>query len=554
MSPRSSSFFFRLTTILSLRLHLHYRRRAARGWTSRLGSILVPLVLAGVVVMIWGAVGEVAQLVEPPVVISGLGLVLAAAHLLIFFEVVTLVGRGEGMASALHHFPLSPALIHSSEMIASAATPAMFLSATVILSGARYVGGPPGLAFVWSLLVLLYLVGMRRMLQLLLANLLRRRFLREGALALVSTGGLVLWLGSSWISQQLQGFDYTGWLAQVDSSYWVLPVHWFVLPFSEAPVGVGARVVAGVGGPLLALAVLVIGFDLQDRAVFGESRNLLPAGRNKSRVRGFFPSEWMPFSILPAAIWATAIKELRVVRRDPFMMVMLVTETVILLALPFLLFQGGSAGAGYLPFFAVLLVMGQSRPAFNSLGTEGRALRFLAQTPVSRWQVITGKNLAYFFLFGVTNAISLLAACWLFGGLSSYPLYLGLMLCGLGLLLGLGNLVSVWIPIPWIGARAAAGGVRSAAAAAEGGVDRPGCGALFVRMLLLQTLPLLMLPIFFLVFGVRLFAPALWGGPVLAVSAAWVGFVYGVTTLMAVRRLQRAEERLLELLAGRGAA
>ena len=55
------------------------------------------------------AVGEVARLGEPPLVIAALGLVLAGAHLLIFFEVVTLVGRGEGMASALHHFPLSPA-------------------------------------------------------------------------------------------------------------------------------------------------------------------------------------------------------------------------------------------------------------------------------------------------------------------------------------------------------------------------------------------------------------------------------------------------------------
>ena len=145
-------------------------------------------------------------------------------------------------------------------------------------------------------------------------------------------------------------------------------------------------------------------------------------------------------------------------------------------------------------------------------------------------------------------------ACWLFGALESFPLYFLLMLAALGILLGVGNLVSVWGPIPWAGARAAAGGVRSTAAAADGGVERPGCGALILRMLLLQTVPLLVAPVYLVVFGVRLFAPELWGMPLAVLGLIWVGLIYGAATGLAVVRLGRAEEKILNLMSSRGAA
>lgn len=556
MNLRFGGFFAPLLTILSLRASLYYRRQAARGWTGRLSAFLMPMVGAALLFSLWGIVGTVAQLFTTTELVAVGGVTVALVHLLVLMEVVALVGRGEGMAVALHHFPLSPAVIHSSEMIASAATPATLLSMTALLSGSRFLSGPPGLAFVWGLLGVLYILGLRRMLQLALANLLRRRFLREAALAAVSTLGLGLYLGSSWLIRELEHFDLSAWLDQAPATFWMLPTHWFVLPFSGMEVLPEVRALALLGAPMLVLAVFVIGFDLQDRAVFGESGELLRSRPDEAtRPSLHLPDRW-PFSLLPPVLWATAGKELRVIRRDPFLMVMLVTQTVVLLALPFLMMERGPkvGGGAYLPLFALLLVMGQSRPAFNSLGTEGRALRFLAQTPASRWQVLLGKSLAYGVVFMVTNALSLGFACWLFDGLGRFPEYLALSLASLVVLLGVGNLVSVWVPIPWAGARAAAGGSRSAAAAAEGGVERPGCGALLIRMLLLQTVPLLLLPVFALTLGAPLFLGPGWTSTLWLASALWCGAVYVVATGLAVGRLTHAEERILDMMAGRGAA
>jgi len=556
LSGAPGGFFARLVTILSLRVSLYYRRQAARGWSGRLSSFLLPLVGAGLLVSFWSFVGTIAAIFNPTALVALGGVMIALVHFLVLMEVVALVGRGEGMAVALHHFPLSPALIHSSEMIASAFTPATLFSLTALLSGTRFLGGPPGASFAWGLLGVIYILGLRRMLQLGLANVLRRRFLREAALAAVSTVGLGVYLGFSYLARELQHLNFGEWLDQAPTAFWMLPTHWFVLPFSAMDVPLETRVLALVGAPLLVVAVLVVGFDLQDRAVFGESGELLRSGgRGGSRPSLHLPDRW-PFALLPPVIWATAAKELRVIRRDPFLMVMLVTQTIVLLALPFLMLERGprSGGGGYLPLFALLLVMGQSRPAFNSLGTEGRALLFLAQTPASRWQVLLGKSLAYGSVFSVTNALSLGLACWLFGGFVSLPGYLGLSSASLLVLLGVGNLVSVWVPIPWVGARAAAGGARSAAASAEGGVERPGCGALLIRMLLLQSVPLLLIPVFVLVLGVPLVFGSSWTGTLWLASGAWCAGLYAITTWLAVQRLTRAEERILTMISGRGAA
>jgi len=73
-------------------------------------------------------------------------------------------------------------------------------------------------------------------------------------------------------------------------------------------------------------------------------------------------------------------------------------------------------------------------------------------------------------------------------------------------------------------------------------------------MLLLQTVPLLVAPVYLVVFGVRLFAPELWGMPLAVLGLIWVGLIYGAATGLAVVRLGRAEEKILNLMSSRGAA
>lgn len=540
-----------LGTVLLLRLHLHYRRQRSRGLLYMVGGAVTPLVFAGA--LIFGGLGAWAMFSELATlhVAAAMSAVLLGAHLMLLLEVAARVGRGEGMAAALYHFPLSPSLIHASEMLVGGLSLPIVISGVVFLAGALQVGSP--LAVGGAVLATAYLLGLRQLLQLLLSNLLRRRFLREAVLGAVSLAGLGLWLGFNYLAQKLGGLDVAGWLLEAPTQFWLLPSAWFVVPFAEIEVGMLERVVGLIGAPLLVTAVFVVGFDLQDAACFGEAPTLLGRTSAKRRRRRWHLADKFPLRAVPPAIWATAGKELRVVRRDPFLVVMLLSQALVLLA-PVVLFPGlrsGGLGAGYLPFVVLLLLWSHHTPLFNLIGLEGRALQYLAQTPASRWQVLVGKNLAYATVFGVVDLVFLAVAASIFGGFGSLPVLYVLVGVGLVLLMGVGNFVSAWLPMPWIGARAAAGGTRAAQAASAGGVERPGCGTMLLRFAILQFLTLLMLPPMALMYGAKWFLPPASWAPVIAAVASYAVLVYVVGTALAVTRLRTAEDKLLELVASR---
>jgi len=523
---------------------------------TRLAGHAGPLVGLVALLFVGNTVLSITADLPPRLVAAGAVGVMAAAHLMIFLEVVARVGRGEGMAAALYHFPLSPPLIHAAEMITGALSPGLLLSAVVLVAASLSFAEVPALTLPWMLLGVVYLAGLRQLLQLVLAQLLRRRWLREVALALVSMAGVGMWLGFNYLGTRLQGGDIVAWIEEAPRTFWMLPFAWFVSPFAEVPLDLGIRTVGLLGGSLLVLAVFVVGFDLQDAACYGESPTLLSPRGPRRRRRRLHLADRRPLAWIPPAVWATADKEVRVVRRDPFLMVMLLSQGLILLAPAFLFpaVRSGGAGAAYLPVFVMLLLMAEHTPLFNLIGLEGRGLRYLAQTPASRWHVLLGKNLAYLLLFGALDALFLAGACLVFGALGDYVFLLTLTLSGLVILMGLGNFVSAFLPMPWVGARAAAGGSRSAAAAADGGVERPGCGTLLLRMLLLQGLPLLGLPVLALMYGCRWLLPPAGWLPTATAVLAWTGLVYVLGTAVAVSRLRRAEEQLLELVATRAAA
>lgn len=552
----AAGFLPRLWTVLSLRLHLYHRRMASRGLLTRLAGYAGPVIGLMALVFVGSTVLSITAEVPPTLVAAGAVGVMAAAHLMIFLEVVARVGRGEGMAAALYHFPLSPALIHAAEMLTGVLSPGVLLSAAVLAAASLALAPVPALALAWMLVGLVYLAGLRQLLQLALAQLLRRRWLREAALALVSMAGIGMWLGFNYLATRMQGGDIVGWIEEAPRTFWMLPFAWFVTPFADVPLDLGVRAVGLLGGSLLVLAVFVVGFDLQDAACYGEAPTLLSPRGPRRRRRRWHLADRDPLAWIPPAVWATADKEIRVVRRDPFLMVMLMSQGLILLAPAFLFpaVRSGGAGAAYLPAFCLLLLMAEHTPMFNLVGLEGRGLHFLAQTPVSRWHIMLGKNLAYLLLFGVIDALFIAVACVVFGASGDYLFLLTLTMAGLVILMGLGNFVSAFLPMPWVGARAAAGGARSAAAAADGGVERPGCGTLLVRMFLLQALPLLGLPVLAMMYLCRWFLPASGWLPTLTGVAAWAGLVYVLGTAMAVSRLRRAEEKLLALVATRAAA
>lgn len=551
-----SAFVSQLTLVLGLRWRLVWRRARDRGFWQLGGLILsLLLVVGGVGFAFVGGVSVGANLTPGEAALGALA-VFAGTHLLVLMEALARVGRGEGMAAALAHYPLSSWLIHAAETLGGASNPALLAGLAAFAGLLVHVSSVPGAALPWALLAVAWLLAVRQLAALALARLLRRRGLRELALALVSMSGLVVWFVMIWLQDRIDPTRVLAWLSEPPEAFWYLPMQWFVLPMSSLPVPALARVAGFLGAPLAVFAAIVVGADLQDRVLNGDPGGWLP------RARGYRPRRWhladrAPLSLVPPAVWATAGKELKVVRRDPFLVVMLVSQALLLIAPPLLFSLGGagpiqSTGRAWLPLFLPVLLIAEHAPLFNVLGTEGRGLRFLAGSPAPRWQVLLGKNLAYGLTLSVFNAGVLAVAAAVFDTWSWWAPSWALLSLGLLVLLGVGNAVSAVAPLPWMGARAAAGGSKGAQAAAEGGVEPPGCGASLLRLLMVWVALVAVLPSLGLVLlGRHLGGAGLVAG--LLGGLAWAVLVWLAGTGVAVGRWEAAEETLMRRYATRGA-
>lgn len=551
-----------LWAMASLRLILWDRRLAHRGTLIRVTSWLG--VVAGLVVLAIGAnlAHDIAGSVGPRAANRVLFLLASVAPAFLLTESLVRVGQGEGMAAALYQYPLSPSLIHAGELLAGLASPFVLGSAVVLGAAQVATGTSPPIAVGSALLFGAFLLCLSFILRLGAAALLRRKTLRELALALSTFALLGLWIGMASLTGRP---DLVFWILDPPAMpdwAWLLPPAWFVTPGATTPeVTAAARWLGVMGAPVLVLGAFGFGAVLQDMAAYGEAEAILAGGLRRGRRRGVPLTDRWPLSMVHPAVWSAAGKEVRSIRRDPFLLLMLTSQGVLLLVIP-LLFRSGmitgrsqaldGAWGAYMPFFVLLLVLAKQQPVFNQVAMEGRGLLFLATVPVDRWKLVLGKNLAFVAVFGAVDIAFMAVAAWIFGAMDQFPYYLAMAAVGLVLMLGVGNLVSVVLPAPWIGARAAAGGARAAQAAADGGLERPGCGVTVGRMLAVQVLYVLLLPPLF-----GLYASRAWldGGPRVAAWVAvvcWCALVYVVGTSLAVTGFHAVEERLRARFASRG--
>jgi ABC-2 type transport system permease protein len=551
-----------LRTLLALRIDLHFRGLRARSGLSSILGHLEPFVLLLFLVLLHGIVKSVVAPLPTLVVAAVAALLLVVVHLVLVIEVITRVGRGGGMAAALYQYPLSPMLIHSSEVAQSVLNLPVLGSMAALLALLTAIEAPVIGVMPWLLFFGLYLASTRALLQLAVAHLLRNRRLREISTALVPVVVLVGVLWVDWMMVQVatdqRHLDLEQLRASIEglpASYWLLPCNWLMAPFAPlAGLQPFAPLVAVGGMSMMLLATFLIGAVLQERACLGEG-SARAARPDRTRLRrGLHLSDRLPFSLVQPAIWATMDRELKELRRDPAVWVLMVCQASFVLLPPLLL---GGTGAGlerlYLPSLLFGLLLVESVPAFNVIAKEGRALHFLVQAPVPRWQVFAGKNLAYGLLFGLFNVVFLGGAALVYGALGQLSLYLLISSFALVLLLGLGNAVSVFLPEAAIGARAAEGGSRAAHAASEGGGDERGCLTLLLKLVCLQGVVVLAIPPTLLV----VFGPALLGGAghfvVAAAVMAYTVLVYLAFTGIAIWRLKGTEEQLLLRFAGRAA-
>lgn len=551
-----------LWAMAMLRITLWDRRLAHRGTVVRVASWLG--VVAAVVVLALAAnlAHDIAGSVGPRAANRVLFLLAAVAPAFLLTESLVRVGQGEGMAAALYQYPLSPALIHAGELLAGLASP-FVLGCTVTLGAAQVATGTSApVALGSAALFGAFLLSLSFVLRLGASALLRRKTLRELALAASTLALLGLWIGMASLTGRPDLLFFLLDPPPMPDWAWYLPPAWFVTPGAMTPeVSGAARWVGVMGAPLLVLAAFGFGAALQDMAAYGEAEAMLAGGLRRGRRGGVPLTDRWPLSLVHPAVWAAAGKEVRSIRRDPFLLLMLSSQGVLLLVIP-LLYRSGlitgrsqsldGAWGAYMPFFVLLLVLAKQQPVFNQVAMEGRGLLFLASMPVDRWKLVLGKNLAFVAIFGSVDVAFMGIAAWIFDAVSRFPYYLAMAGVGLVLMLGVGNLVSVLLPAQWMGARAAAGGARAAQAAAEGGIERPGCGVTLGRMLAVQVLYVLLLPPLFGLYAARAWLD---GGPRVAALVAvfcWCALVYVVGTSLAVAGFHAVEERLRSRFAARG--
>jgi hypothetical protein len=519
---------------------------------------VAPPIVAAIMLALYNGVYRFAVEQPPDLVAAGCALGLVVVHVPLLVSVVRRAAEGEGGAAALVLYPVPASILHGVETLA--ALPSLIvLVPGVVLAGLLSALSNRPLGLAWALVAVFYLASVRQLFRLLLGGLLRRRGVREVVLASGSLLALLAWLLLFTYGERIAQVVSRGLDGSLPSYFWWLPAQWFVLPAAStlgADIPFGARHVGWLGAPLLASAVFVAGAELQRAALLGESASRHRTTGRAGRRRWGRALDRRPLSWVPGSVWAIAGKELRLLSRNPFFVVMLLGQVAMWIALPFLYaaigvrVTGGSAPT-WLPFVAAFSLLGMQSFTFNQLGSEGRGMHFLAGSPVPRMHILLGKNMAYAAIGGPLAALSILVAAAVFQERGA-PWFILVSELGVLVMLGVGNVVSVLLPRAILGARGVSGGAKAADVSAAGALPPNGCLVSIVSSIAVMALAVLMAPV---VFGIGLAAwkGGHWPAAVLPGAIAYCVLMWLALTALASARLQTAEVWILSQIAGREA-
>jgi hypothetical protein len=213
--------------------------------------------------------------------------------------------------------------------------------------------------------------------------------------------------------------------------------------------------------------------------------------RATAKMRGSFASEW----ILPAA--AIAQKEGRYLVREPQYKAIAVNMlySLFVLAVPFLWGTGGqSAGPSLhlsalhniMPFLATGVLMLATMPlVFNIFGGEGAAVTVLLSFPTPRPAILLGKNATHSLLILALAGVALVALCSALHALDVAALAFVWVLAATPVMLGAGNLISVFFPHRFAirGQRWSRGERVNIGGASSGGGTGSGCAYYFLYLM-----------------------------------------------------------------------
>ncbi|GHO59318.1 hypothetical protein [Ktedonobacter robiniae] len=248
---------------------------------------------------------------------------------------------------------------------------------------------------------------------------------------------------------------------------------------------------------------------------------------------------------LPEQTRAIALKDLKYYRRDPMLLRLIIQSLISMVVLIVItLFSPTRFGDGLqsswtvlaVPFYALFFVTSFSH---NVLGLERQSLALLFIFPIKPQHLLLGKNLIAFVLGTLNLLIVILLGAYVAHSWEYVLPALTIGLAGLGIVLGCGNLSSVYFPSRMPQEQ------RGYQASAITTSQENGClrliqtSALFLLMLVLLTpvAAALLLPVFFHVLW-------LWSLSIPA-SLVYSWLLYFITTHLAAQRmLQKAPEIL----------
>nr|BBH94598.1 hypothetical protein KTA_27970 [Thermogemmatispora argillosa] len=250
---------------------------------------------------------------------------------------------------------------------------------------------------------------------------------------------------------------------------------------------------------------------------------------------------------ISAQTLAIAAKDLRYFRRDPQLLGLLIMPLVVAcvaLVAPFI-GRNSIEREGYqwfllfyLPFFVFIYL---SSISLNALGLERKPLTLLFLYPIKPERIFFGKNLAAVIPGLVVLLVILVFECAVFNLWSFSPLFLVAGLAGMSVVLGWGNLTSVFFPMPLI--------QRGMFLSSSAGYSGAGCTRGLIQLAMLAVMLLSLAPVI-LAMLVPLWLGVTWLWIVVAPASLLYGLAFYLllTRLVAAPALLRRGPEILEIV------
>ncbi len=324
------------------------------------------------------------------------------------------------------------------------------------------------------------------------SGVMRTRRFRDFSMILVLIFGLCYYLFSQFLLVRLFSMDWSQlWL----SSYWNLT--------DILPPGISACIIDNtIKGHYLAVigwlsvlccylwAAFILASNVLSKIFREVDRGAAQAGSDSMAALDSQPESKRTSvieQIIAPETYAIYQKELRYFKRDPFYRLILANVIYVTILFSFMLLHGyhingiiQSETSIRVWMLLGILQLTQLNMVGNQFGSE--RLGFLFQTPMSRMQILIGKNVALYVVFGSINTLVVLVLSILIHQVNMLPMLLLWTWLSELAELGLGNILSILFPY-----RIVQKGFRISSAG-KGGVGRllTGIGSLLAVAIVLS--------------------------------------------------------------------